>query len=75
MVCGDKTDDVRVPHKGKVVDEVIEGAIRVLDSFELADAQREGMKDVQLNDEPPRIWWRLQLLRKWSHEQVEQIFC
>jgi uncharacterized Zn-binding protein involved in type VI secretion len=25
--------------------------------------------------EPPRIWWRLQLLRKWSHEQVEQIFC
>jgi hypothetical protein len=24
--------------------------------------------------EPPRIWWRLQLLRKWSHEQVEQIF-
>ncbi|MGB8421431.1 hypothetical protein [Paraburkholderia sp.] len=25
--------------------------------------------------EPPRIWWRLQFLRKWSHEQVEQIFC
>ncbi|MGF6877256.1 DUF6685 family protein [Paraburkholderia sp. MM5477-R1] len=25
--------------------------------------------------EPPRIWWRLQLLRKWSHEQVEQVFC
>jgi hypothetical protein len=39
MVCGDKTGDVRVPHKGKVVDEVIEGAIRVLGSFELADAQ------------------------------------
>jgi len=28
-----------------------------------------------VNREPPRIWWRLQLLRKWSHEQVEQIFC
>ena len=25
--------------------------------------------------EPPRIWWRLQLLGKWSHEHVEQIFC
>ena len=25
--------------------------------------------------EPPRIWWRLQFLRKWSYEQVEQIFC
>ena len=27
------------------------------------------------HSEPPRIWWRLQLLRKWSHEQVEQVFC
>ncbi|WP_157131174.1 MULTISPECIES: hypothetical protein [Burkholderia] len=25
--------------------------------------------------EPHRIWWRLQLLREWSHEQVEQVFC
>ncbi len=25
--------------------------------------------------EPPLIWWRLQLSREWSHEQVEQIFC
>ncbi|NRO99762.1 IS66 family insertion sequence element accessory protein TnpB, partial [Paraburkholderia sp. NMBU_R16] len=25
--------------------------------------------------ESPRIWWRLQLLREWSYEQVEQVFC
>jgi hypothetical protein len=24
--------------------------------------------------EPPRVWWRLQLLREWSHEQVQQVF-
>ena len=30
--------------------------------------------EVLVTTEPPRIWWRLQLLRKWSHEQVEQIF-
>ena len=24
--------------------------------------------------EPPRESWRLQLLREWSHEQVEQVF-
>ncbi|NYH18882.1 hypothetical protein GGD41_006110 [Paraburkholderia bryophila] len=29
----------------------------------------------KMRSEPPRIWWRLQLLREWSHEQVEQIFC
>ncbi len=24
--------------------------------------------------EPPRETWRLQLLREWSHEQVEEVF-
>jgi hypothetical protein len=23
--------------------------------------------------ESPRDWWRLQLLRRWSHEQIEQV--
>jgi hypothetical protein len=31
--------------------------------------------EVEKGLEPPRIWWRLQFLRKWSYEQVEQIFC
>jgi hypothetical protein len=26
-------------------------------------------------NEPPRIWWRLQLLRGWSHEQIKQVFA
>jgi hypothetical protein len=24
--------------------------------------------------ESPRVWWRLQPLREWSHEQVKEIF-
>jgi hypothetical protein len=43
MVCGDTIADIRVPHKGDVVGEVIEGAFRMLDSFEAATEQREGM--------------------------------
>lgn len=43
MVCGDTIADIRVPHKGNVVGEVIEGAFRMLDSFEAATEQREGM--------------------------------
>ncbi|MEX3985961.1 DUF932 domain-containing protein [Paraburkholderia sp. EG287A] len=43
MVCGDTIADIRIPHKGDVVGEVIEGAFRMLDSFEAAAEQREGM--------------------------------
>jgi hypothetical protein len=48
MVCGDITSDLRVPHKGNVVDRVIEGVYTVLDGFDRAIEQREGMKDVVL---------------------------
>jgi len=50
MVCGDTIADIRVPHKGNVVGEVIEGAFRMLDSFEAATEQREGMMDSVLDE-------------------------
>ena len=35
---------------------------------------REVLKDeIDLLSESPRDWWRLQLLRRWSHEQIEQV--
>jgi hypothetical protein len=66
MVCGNKMDDVRVPHKGKVVDEVIEGAIRVLNSFEEAEEQREGMKDLQLSDGAQQAFARAALVLRYE---------
>lgn len=37
MVCGDTLADFRVPHKGDVIGQVIEGAYTVLDGFEKAE--------------------------------------
>ncbi|MCP3730422.1 DUF945 domain-containing protein [Sphingomonas sp. MG17] len=48
MVCGETLGDVRTPHKGDVIGQVIQGAFTVLDSFERADEARESMKAVQL---------------------------
>lgn len=48
MVCGDTLADLRLPHKGDVVGQVIEGAFTVLDSFEAAQEQRDAMADVNL---------------------------
>lgn len=49
MVCGDMVNDIRVPHKGNIVDNVIEGAFRVVDDFELIDGQVDNMKSLTLN--------------------------
>lgn len=38
----------------------------------LASAYRKLRADIE--SEPPRVLRRLQLLREWSHEQVEQVF-
>jgi len=50
MVCGDTLNDIRVPHKGNIVDNVIEGAFRVVDDFEQINGQIDGMKALPLND-------------------------
>ena len=44
LVVGDVSNDIRIPHKGNIQDEVIEGAFRVLDDFEAVDASTDGMK-------------------------------
>lgn len=49
MVCGETVGDIRIPHKGNVVHQVIEGAFRVLDGFEVVNNQRDSMKGLVLN--------------------------
>ena len=51
LVVGDVVDDIRIPHKGQVQDQVIEGAFRVLDEFEAVGEHTEAMKALQL--QPP----------------------
>ena len=50
LVCGTVANDIRIPHKGNVHDDVIEGAFRVLDDFEAVDASTEGMKSLMLEE-------------------------
>jgi hypothetical protein len=42
MVAGDNVADIRVAHKGNVVQNVINGAFDVLDGFDLIREQKEG---------------------------------
>jgi Domain of unknown function (DUF932) len=56
LVCGTVSNDIRIPHKGNIQGDVIEGAFRVLDDFEAVDASTEGMKALTLDVDEERAF-------------------
>lgn len=66
LVFGDTQSDIRVRHSGNIVDNVIEGAFRVLDGFELVDSQKEGMKALTLNPGEQMVFARAALALKYD---------
>ena len=68
MVCGDMQSDIRVRHSGNIVDNVIEGAFRVLEGFELVDGQKDGMKALTLNRDEQMAFARASLALRYDTE-------
>ncbi len=66
MVCGDTFGQIRVPHKGDVVGQVIEGAYTVLGIFDKVTESREEMKTLQLNAEEKQIFAEAALEYKYD---------
>ena len=56
MVVGKIANDIRIPHKGNVQGEVIEGAFRVLEDFEAVEHSTEAMKALSLRSEEERAF-------------------
>ncbi len=48
LICGQSFGDVRVPHKGNVVEKVIEGAYEVLGIFDRVEEKRDAMESLTL---------------------------
>ena len=48
LVCGQSFGEVRVPHKGDVVEKVIEGAYEVLGIFDRVEEKRDAMQSLML---------------------------
>lgn len=68
MVCGDTLSDIRIRHKGNIVDNVIDGAFRVLDDFELVNEKKDGMKSLTLNEGEQSAFARAALVLKYDTE-------
>ena len=61
LVCGDTVAEVRVPHKGDVAAQVIEGAYTVLEGFGQAQASREAMQAITLDGGESEVFARAAL--------------
>ena len=68
IVCGESYTDIRVPHKGDFLENVIEGAYSVLNNFELVNTQMASMKALALNDQEQAAFARAALTLKYDEE-------
>lgn len=66
LVCGDTVTDVRVHHKGSVIDQVIEGAYEVLHGFEKVQDSRDAMRAIALDDGEAEVFARSALALKYD---------
>ncbi|MQT88094.1 DUF945 domain-containing protein [Pseudomonas nabeulensis] len=66
LVCGDTTADIRVPHKGDVTGQVIEGAYAVLQGFERVQESREAMRAITLDEGEAEVFARSALALKYD---------
>jgi hypothetical protein len=71
LVCGDVVDDVRIRHSGQIVDNVIEGAFRVLDGFEQVREHRDGMRAITLEPAEAEVFARSALALKYEPDSTK----
>ncbi|EIM93469.1 hypothetical protein WQE_49523 [Paraburkholderia hospita] len=69
IVCGDNVSDIRVPHKGDVVGQVIDGAFKVLDSFESAAQRRADMVGTVLDEGEQTAFARAALTLRYDEDK------
>lgn len=71
-MVGDVTNDIRIPHKGNIQDDVIEGAFRVLDEFAAVEEHAEAMKALPLEPNEEIAFATAALALRFGEHVVEE---
>ncbi len=71
LVCGNVLEDVRVPHKGNIADEVVQGAYDVLDGFDLIREVRETLQHTQLDHGEQQAFARAALSLRYEPKDTD----
>jgi hypothetical protein len=73
LVVGTVANDIRIPHKGDIQSDVIEGAFRVLDDFEAVQASTSAMKALPLKPAEEHAFARAALTLRFRARSVGQL--
>ena len=68
LICGESFGEVRVPHKGNVVEKVIEGAYEVLGIFDRVEEKRDAMQSLLLPPPAQQAFARAALTYRFGEE-------
>lgn len=70
LIAGDVCNDIRVRHSGNVVDDVIEGAVRVLDNVEEIAGRIDTYKSITLAPEEATVFANAALQLRWDEDKA-----
>lgn len=68
LICGESFGEVRVPHKGNVVEKVIEGAYEVLGAFDRIEEKRDSMQRLMLPPPAQQAFAKAALTYRFGEE-------
>jgi hypothetical protein len=69
LVAGERFEDVRVPHKGNIQHDIIEGVYTIAEDFpRLIDAS-ETMKEIQLGEDERRVLAEASLVARYGEDE------
>ena len=69
MIAGERFEEVRVPHKGGIQDQIIEGVYTVAQDFPRLIGATEAMKDTQLSRDEQQVLAEASLVARYGEEE------
>jgi hypothetical protein len=69
MIAGERFEEVRVPHKGGIQDQIIEGVYTVAEDFPRLIDATEGMKDTRLSSDEQRVLAEASLVARYGEDE------
>lgn len=69
MIAGERFEEVRVPNKGGIQDQIIEGVYTVAEDFPRLIDATEGMKDTRLSSDEQRVLAEASLVARYGEDE------